>query len=147
MLSNFAEVAVPAGFHQTLTYRIPPELHDGVRLGSRVEVPLGPKLMTGFVVALLDSAPGVDAKKLKPVRAVLDDEEPALIPEIIELCRWAADYYLAPLGEMLRVALPANMASRGKRQAMLTATPEMIESARAQKQILDSDLALIGELA
>jgi primosomal protein N' (replication factor Y) len=147
MLSQFAEVAVPAGFHQTLTYRIPDELHDGVRLGSRVEVPLGPKVMTGFVVALLDSAPGVDAAKLKPVRAVLDDDEPALIPGIIELCRWAAEYYLAPLGEMLRVALPANMASRGKRQAVLTATTEMIEAARAQKQILESDLALIAELA
>src|SRR5689334_654918 len=146
MLSEFAEIAVPVGFHQTLTYRIPATLQDGVRLGSRVEVPLGTKLTTGFVVALLDHAPDEAAKKLKPIRAVLDDDEPALIPEIIDLCRWAAEYYIAPLGEMLKVALPANMAARGKRQAVLTADEAMIERARAAKQILDADLPLLDEL-
>jgi primosomal protein N' (replication factor Y) len=142
-LSEYAEIAVPVAMHQTLTYAIPEELRDSVRLGSRVEVPLGPKLTTGFVVALLDTAP---EQKLKPIRAVLDDEEPALIPEIITLCRWAAEYYLAPLGEMLKVALPANMASRGKREAVLTADDEMIEGARSERRILDADLLLLHEL-
>jgi primosomal protein N' (replication factor Y) len=145
-VSAFAAVAIPLAVHDTFTYAIPEALRDGVRLGSRVEVPLGPKLTTGFVVSLIDDA-GVDAAKIKPIRAVLDDEEPALTPEIIELCRWAAEYYLAPLGEMLRVALPANMAARGKRQAILTATTEMIEEARARKQVLDADLPLIAELS
>ena len=143
-LAEYVEIAVPVAFHGTLTYAVPEELRDGVRLGSRVEVPLGPRLTTGFVVALLDAPPA--DQKLKPIRAVLDDEEPALIPEIIDLCRWAAEYYLAPLGEMLRVALPANMASRGKRQAVLTADEAMIEKARDEKQILDGDLALLDEL-
>jgi primosomal protein N' (replication factor Y) len=145
-LSAYAEIAIPLAVHGTFTYAIPPELRDSVRLGSRVEVPLGPKRMTGFVVALLDDAPDVDAAKVKPIRAVLDDEEPALLPEIIELCRWGAEYYLAPLGEMLKVALPANMAARGKRQAELTGTPEMIEAALQQKQILEADLPLVAEL-
>jgi primosomal protein N' (replication factor Y) len=143
-ISEYAEIAVPVALHQTLTYAIPESLRDSVRLGSRVEVPLGPRRITGFVVALLDKAPA--EQKLKPIRAVLDDEEPALIPEIIELCRWAADYYIAPLGEMLRVALPANMAARGKREAHLLADAEMIERARASKQILDADLPLLDEL-
>ncbi|HEX2059554.1 MAG TPA: primosomal protein N', partial [Thermoanaerobaculia bacterium] len=73
-------------------------------------------------------------------------EEPALTPEIIELCRWAAEYYLAPLGEMLRTALPANMAARGRREAVLTATGAMIDEARANRRVLDSDLALLAEL-
>ena len=145
-LSAYAAIAIPLAVHGTFTYAIPPELRDSVRLGSRVEVPLGTKLTTGFVVELLDAAPDVDAKKVKAIRSVLDDEEPALLPEIIELCRWAADYYIAPLGEMLRVALPANMAARGRRQAVLTATPEMIDTALAQKQILEGDLVLLGEL-
>ncbi|HEX2832126.1 MAG TPA: primosomal protein N' [Thermoanaerobaculia bacterium] len=145
MLSTFAEIAVPVALHQTLTYRVPPELADGVRLGSRVEVPLGPKRTTGFVVALKDEAP-VDAAKMKSITAVLDEDEPALIPEIIDLCRWAAEYYIAPLGEMLRVALPANMAARGRRQAVLTATDELLDEAIASKRILESDLPLIAEL-
>jgi primosomal protein N' (replication factor Y) (superfamily II helicase) len=146
-LSPYAAIAMPLAVHGTFTYAIPPELRDSVRLGSRVEVPLGPKRMTGFVVELLDELAGeVDAAKVKPIRAVLDDEEPALLPEIIELCRWGAEYYLAPLGEMLKVALPANMAARGKRQAELTATREMIDAALQQKQILEADLPLVAEL-
>ena len=144
-LSAYAEIALPVGVHGTFTYAIPPALRDAVRLGSRVEVPLGTKLTTGFVVALLDAAP-VEPKKLKPIRAVLDDDEPALIPEIIDLCRWASEYYIAPFGEMLKVALPANMAARGKRQAMLAADDAMIARAREAKQILDADLPLLDEL-
>src|SRR3982750_1482203 len=131
-LSEFAEVAVPVAVHGTFTYTIPPELRDAVRLGSRVEVPFGAKRNTGFVVGLSDVAP--EGSRIKPIRAVLDDDEPALLPEIIELCRWAAEYYIAPLGEMLRVALPANMSARGRRQADLTGTPEMIEAALQRKQ-------------
>jgi primosomal protein N' (replication factor Y) len=145
-VTPYAEIAVPAGFHATLTYAVPEALRDAVRLGARVEVPLGTKVTTGFVVALLDDA-AVEAKKLKKIRSVLDDDEPALIPEIIDLCRWAAEYYLAPLGEMLRVALPANMASRGRREATLTASTDDIERARGQKQVLDGDLPLLAELA
>src|ERR1041385_7993383 len=118
-LAQFAEIALPVAVHGTFTYAIPPELRDGVRLGSRVEVPFGAKRSTGFVVGLADAAPAEKAAKIKPLRAVLDDEEPALVPEIIDLCRWAAEYYIAPLGDMLRMALPANMAARGRREVRL----------------------------
>jgi primosomal protein N' (replication factor Y) len=135
-LAAFADVAIPVAVHGSFTYAIPEELRDGVRLGSRVEVPLGTKRTTGFVIALTDDAP--EAAKIKPIRAVLDDDEPALTPEILELCRWAAEYYIAPIGEMLRVALPANMAARGKREAMLVLDEPSL--------VLPSDAALLGEL-
>jgi primosomal protein N' (replication factor Y) len=143
-LSEFAEVAVPVAVHGTFTYAIPPELRDAVRLGSRVEVPFGAKRNTGFVVALSDAGP--EGSKIKPIRAVLDDDEPALLPEIIELCRWAAEYYIAPLGEMLRVALPANMSARGRRELVLVGDESMISAAFTSEQILDADLPLIEEL-
>lgn len=145
-ISEFAQIAIPLAVHDTYTYKIPVALRDAVRLGSRVEVPLGAKVTTGFVIGLPD-ATTVEAAKMKPIRAVLDDEEPALIPEIIELCRWAAEYYIAPPGEMLRVALPANMAARGRRQAVLTADAQMIEDAVARKQVLEADLAVVDELS
>ncbi|HEX3583332.1 MAG TPA: primosomal protein N' [Thermoanaerobaculia bacterium] len=116
-VAAFAEIALPVAVHGTFTYSIPEELRDAVRLGSRVEVPLGAKLTTGFVVGLPDTS---SVEKVKPIRSVLDDEEPALTREIIELCRWGAEYYIAPLGEMLRVALPANMSARGKRELRLS---------------------------
>ena len=96
--------------YETFTYSIP----DGmdVRLGTRVEVPLATKRVTGFVIGVDGHPP--DGVKLKPIRAVLDSGESALIPEIVELCRWAAEYYIAPAGMMLRVALPANMSARAR---------------------------------
>src|SRR4029079_3454537 len=110
-----------------------------------VEVPLGTKRTTGFVVGLSDQPP-LDAMKLKPVRTLLDEDEAALIPEIIELCRWAADYYLAPFGEMLRVALPANLAARGKRAAVFVGTDEMLRDAVAERRIVETDADIAREL-
>lgn len=144
-LASLADVAVPLAVHGTFTYSIPEGLRDAVRLGSRVEVPIGPKRSTAFVVALHDRPPD-PGTKLRPIHAVLDDDEPALIPEIIELCRWAADYYLAPLGEMLRVALPANMAARGKRDVSLAGDEAMIAAALQSKRILENDRKLLAEL-
>ena len=142
-IANFAEIAVPVAVHGTFTYTIPDPLRDSVRLGSRVEVEIGSKLTTGFVVGFNDAT---EAPKLKAVRSVLDEDEPPLLPEIIQLCRWASDYYIAPLGEMLRVALPANMGARGRREAALVASDEMIAGARGAEQLLDADLAVIDEL-
>ena len=133
-VADFADVAVPVAVRGTFTYAIPLHLRDDVRLGSRVEVPLGTKRTTGFVVDLRDAPPSETV--LKSIHSVLDDDEPALLPEIIDLCRWASEYYLAPLGEMLRVALPANMAARGRREIVLAAEPE---------GMLEKDAPLIDE--
>ncbi|HVT42756.1 MAG TPA: primosomal protein N' [Thermoanaerobaculia bacterium] len=144
-LSDFAEVAVPLAIFDTYTYIIPEDLKDDIRLGSRVEVPIGTKLTTAFVTALVDQAPqGV--KRMRKIRSILDDEEPALIPEIIELCSWAAKHYIAPLGEMLRLAIPANMAARGKRHARFTGSDETIAAALAARQIVESDLVILEEI-
>ncbi|MEO8034489.1 MAG: primosomal protein N', partial [Acidobacteriota bacterium] len=144
-ISEFAEIALPVAVHGTFTYSVPDGLRDGLRLGSRVEVPLGTKITTGFVVGLPD-APPPGAGRLKPVRSILDEDEPALLPEIIDLCRWAAEYYIAPFGEMLRVALPANMSARGRREAQAIATQEQALLAVRDKRILDADLAVFVQL-
>ena len=51
--------------------------------------------------------------EIKPVQQVLDDA--ALLPdELMELAEWIAQYYVAPLGEVLRGMLP--LAAEVKRQ-------------------------------
>ena len=140
-VADYADVAVPVAVRGTFTYSIPSHLRDDVRLGSRVEVPLGAKRTTGFVVNLHDDAPS--AGTLKPIHSVLDEDEPALLPEIIDLCRWAAEYYIAPLGEMLRVALPANMAARGRRELVFM---EDTLSKQPGAAVLHKDAPLLDEL-
>jgi primosomal protein N' (replication factor Y) len=135
-MSRFAEIAVPVAVYGTFTYSIPDHLADEVTLGSRVEVQIGAKITTGFVVGLPD-APPPDATKIKAVRRALDEDVPPLIPDVIQLCRWAAEYYIAPLGEVLRVALPANMGARSRREVVLL---------NGDVQVSDDDRKLTDEL-
>jgi primosomal protein N' (replication factor Y) (superfamily II helicase) len=115
---NLVEVALALPPFATYTYRDP---RQGARVpvGAQVVVPLGPRRITGFVVGHPEQAPiGLNAE-LKAIEDVLEDE-PALDPEILELGRWAASYYLAPLGEVLRAALPQGERAAAAKRARLT---------------------------
>ncbi len=94
------EVALPLPIHRTFTYRVedspPPP-------GTRVLVPFRREERIGWVVGPGEAGP---IRGLKSVRDVLDDE-PTVTADVLALCRWMADYYVAPLGIALRSALPA----------------------------------------
>jgi len=115
--SGFVEVALPVPLRHTFTYRLPSRMSN-VRIGSRVAVPLGKRMLTGFVLDVMDKLPAdsdVEIDKLKTVSDVLDDQ-PILTGEIIELARWTADYYLSFIGEVLRASLPAGMSGKGRKE-------------------------------
>jgi len=103
----FAEVAVPVHIRQTFTYRLPDEMAGRARPGCRVVIPFGKKLLTGFVVAMCDDLAGeLSGSEIRDVEELVD-ESPVIGRDILELTRWMADYYHAPWGECLRIALPA----------------------------------------
>ncbi len=95
------EVALPVPLDQTFTYRLP----DGasVQPGVRVIVPFRREQLIGVITGVLDEEPA--GLELRAVTTVLD-AEPLLPAALLELARWIADYYLAPLGEVLRAMLP-----------------------------------------
>jgi primosomal protein N' (replication factor Y) len=109
------EVAVAAAVRGTFTYRVPPALVGEVSLGQRVAVPFGrsPRA-TGYVVGFPASPPAGLA--LRDVVAVLD-ALPPFTPRLVELIRWAEEYYLVPPGELLRAALPPGLNARRGAQA------------------------------
>lgn len=74
--------------------------------GAAVEVPLGPRRIIG-VVWDLDrlAAPDVPAARLRPVIARLD--LPPLAQPLRRLIDWTADYYVAPLQSVVRMAWPS----------------------------------------
>jgi len=67
-----------------------------------VIVPFREKRLCGIVTELHDREPKF---KAKPVLQVLDTVS-ALTPELMQLGRWIAHYYIAPIGEVLRTMLP-----------------------------------------
>jgi len=109
------EVAVAAAVRGTFTYRVPPHLIRQVELGRRVAVPFGKsRRATGYVVGFPAAAPaGVELREL----VELLDDAPLFTPKLIELLRWAEDYYLVPPGELLRAALPPGLNARAGQQA------------------------------
>src|SRR5437764_23854 len=110
---RYVQVAVPVHLSKTFTYRLPESLRAIARLGSRVLVPLGTKPATGYIIALQDrlrEGTSLVESEIKDVAELLD-AEPPLTLEVIAIARWVADYYAAPLGEVLRAALPAGINS------------------------------------
>ena len=57
--------------------------------------------------------------ELRPLEEVVD-LEPVLGPELLELARFVADYYMAPLGEVFRAMLPPDLPPWGDRRVWLT---------------------------
>ena len=97
----FCDVALPVPLDQTFTYAV-----NGVApvVGARVLVPFSGQRLMGVVVRVHEDAPA-DGFEMKPVQQVLDDA--ALLPdELMRLAGWIAQYYVAPLGEVLRGMLP-----------------------------------------
>ena len=97
----YCDVALPVPLDQTFTYAV-----NGAvpAVGARVLAPFSGQRLMGVVVRVHDDAPAEDFE-IKPVQQVLD--ESALLPEeLMELARWIAAYYVAPLGEVLRGMLP-----------------------------------------
>ncbi|HEV2708769.1 MAG TPA: primosomal protein N' [Edaphobacter sp.] len=97
----FCDVALPVPLDQTFTYAV-----NGLVpvVGARVLVPFSGQRLMGVVVRVHEDAPA-DGFEIKPVQQVLDDT--ALLPdELMKLASWIAQYYVAPLGEVLRGMLP-----------------------------------------
>jgi primosomal protein N' len=108
---RFVQVALPVHLRKLFTYRLPGSMQSAAHVGSRVVVRLGNKPMTGYIVALLPKlrqGTSLIESELKEVEELLDVEA-SLTPDVVELTRWVADYYAAPLGEVMRAALPAGI--------------------------------------
>ena len=100
----YAQVALPVSPRRLFTYEIPPDWKGSIEPGQRVVVPFGRRSLPGTVVALQDSAPqGVRVRRLGGPTAEL----PRLPREILDLTRWAADYYLVSWGAILEAAAPS----------------------------------------
>jgi primosomal protein N' (replication factor Y) len=115
----YCEVALPVILDGTFTY----ELHGlPAVVGGRVLVGFGrgrEKTLSG-IVTRLHSEPPEAGVKLKPVLQVIDTEA-ALDAALLELGRWIAQYYIAPLGEVYRAMLPLQGEFRKERGWRITA--------------------------
>jgi len=97
----FCDVALPVPLDRPFTYAV-----NGTvpAVGARVLVPFSGQRLMGVVVRVHDDLPADDIE-IKRVQQVLDDTS-LLSPELMQLAAWIAQYYVAPLGEVLRGMMP-----------------------------------------
>lgn len=104
---TYADIILPLPLEGYFTYAVPAELQDKVQFGMRVLVPFGAKKhYIGIVASLHDKKP--EGFEVKPLEQVLDDY-PILLESQFRLWKWIADYYMSPIGEVFKAALPSGL--------------------------------------
>ena len=117
MREKLCNVAVAVPLRTTFTYRVPDRLAVEIAPGSRVLVPFRKKSLVGVVTEWVEEAP--PGTKLRDVQKCLD-LVPALTPKLLELGKWIASYYIAPIGEVYRAMLPPVTELRTQQMVVLT---------------------------
>src|SRR5918999_457200 len=97
------DVALPVPLFRTFTYELNGDAAHPVTMGSRVVVPFRQRREIGIVVGEGRPRAGVSPKRVLEV----PDAAPVIGEPLLALCRWMAEYYVAPIGVALRCALPA----------------------------------------
>ena len=108
------------------TYSVPSSLEEQVQRGVRVLVPLGRnKTYVGIVSEKHHRAPA--GYQTKDILQVLD-VTPILLDSQLRLWHWIADYYMSPIGEVYKAALPSGLKAedgfRPKTETYITLTPQ-----------------------
>ena len=110
------EVAIPLHIETFFHYLVPEHLAPLVRTGKRVLVPFGRRKLTGYIIGKAGTSDG----ELREIIDILD-QDPLFTAKELEFLRWTAGYYLYPLGEVLKGALPAGINVESRRKSTLTA--------------------------
>jgi primosomal protein N' (replication factor Y) (superfamily II helicase) len=141
----FCNVALPVPLRTTFTYAVPDTLRESVQPGSRVLVPFRNKSLVGVVVECVEHAP--PATKIREITKAIDFL-PALTPKLLELARWIAGYYLAPVGEVFRAMLPPVTELRTQRQIVLTEFGRSVseKESAATRSLNPQQQALLSQL-
>lgn len=89
---------------RSFDYLVPGSMAGKVGVGSAVLVPFAGGKRIGFVISLSDNTE-IDTARVLEIEELLE-EEPSFDGEIVELCKWVADRYMASLVDAIKLALP-----------------------------------------
>lgn len=138
----YIDVILPLPLDGVFTYSVPSELERQVVVGCRVLVPFGRnKTYVGIVASTHGDCPPCEegaqrtdymgtvpcVSQIKPILQVLD-VSPILLGSQLHLWQWISDYYMSPIGEVYKAALPAGLKAedgyRPKTETYIRLTPK-----------------------
>jgi primosomal protein N' (replication factor Y) (superfamily II helicase) len=139
---RYCEVALPVPVDRLFTYDLPLTLRHRVRPGCRVLAPLGSRKLVGVVMRSHDGPIAGEPREVLGLR----DEEPVLDSELLDLAQWIAEYYCAPIGEVLRGMLPLGGETRRSTQYTLTDVGRDVARQLVLRPESDAALRVLGLL-
>jgi len=95
-------VALSVPVKETFLYAVPEGLGPATQVGCRVLVPFNRRNVTGYVLETLPPSPD---RELKEIIDIIDPE-PVFLHKLVPFFEWIADYYVHPIGMVIRSALP-----------------------------------------
>lgn len=131
---------------ESFTYEVPDELAPRAVEGTRVVVPFGKRTVSGYILGLSSES---DHPSPRPIES-LAEEPPLLQPYQVELARWIAAHYAAPLAEAVRAMIPPGIrslksGSKRKRGPRVESRDRTL--AGAQQDVADATLTPAQALA
>ncbi len=135
---TYADIILPVPLEGLFTYSVPAAMEAGVRFGVRVAVPFGTKTThVGIVIRTHGDKP--EGISVRDIQKVLD-REPVLTETQYRLWQWIADYYMSPIGEVYKAALPSGLKAeegyRPRTETYVRLRPEL-RSSRALRVAMD----------
>lgn len=100
-LTRLADVALPVPLPRPLSYSVPDRLAHDVTPGRRVLCTVGSRRLVGVVMGVREAEP---PRAVKPLLSVLDGV--SLPDDLVAFLGRVASYYLAPIGDVMKLALP-----------------------------------------
>ena len=105
---RYVDLMLPVPLEGFFTYSVPERLRDRMQFGVRVIVTFGPKkTYVGIVVRTHDNTPE-GGYKIKEIIDIVDDK-PMMLDKQMKLWQWIAEYYLAPIGDVYKAAMPSGL--------------------------------------
>ena len=154
----YVDLLLPVPLEGLFTYSVPPQMEGAVRFGVRVLAPFGPKTKhVGLAIRVHGDEP--EGIAVRDVLRVLD-KAPVATETQYKLWQWMADYYMSPIGEVYKAALPSGLKAedgyRPRRETYVRLRPEfrsaaalhvalgMLAKAERQRAAFETYLALSG---
>ena len=104
---KYADILLPVPLEGFFTYAVPDRIQQRIAFGMRVLVNFGPKkTYVGIVVRQHNEEP--KGYKTKEIIDIADDS-PMMLDKQLKLWQWIAEYYLAPIGDIYKAAMPAGL--------------------------------------
>jgi primosomal protein N' (replication factor Y) len=129
----FAEVVFPLPVDRSFQYRVPEILLPVIRPGCRVAAPFGRRMLTGFVVAVVEGPPA-GGFELKDIHEVLD-KTPSFSADFLRFTKKLSARSFTPWGEILAAALPLTLVPRDRKKVSWTpAGREALEKGTLKKR-------------